>query len=219
MLIIHLFLLAGRQIRIGRTCWLTHARLALRDYVRKYQAACRRLQAKVDLECTCSFTRCLSLRRTRHLHYLRVTIIYVLLIITLLLGFVRWVYVDLAREIGTHHCGGVLRVGLGHFRCVIDAANERRPPITNDIESVNRDGLVLPVPVVLCPSCAHMMRAHGHASLRRLFYLRCVCISLASLGQVQNAVRTADCTILLGQTIELVLARLGSARLQLHLRE
>ena len=63
------------------------------------------------------------------------------------------------------------------------------------------------------------MRAHGHAALSRFFYLRCVCISLASLRQVQNAVRAADCSVLLGQTIELVLACLGPARLQLHLRK
>jgi hypothetical protein len=36
---------------------------------------------------------------------------------------------------------------------------------------------------------------------------------------VQNAVRTADRSILLGQTVELVLACLGPTRLQLHLRE
>ena len=111
----------------------------------------------------------------------------------------------------------MLRVGLGHVRCVVHAAYQRRPSVAHDVESVDGDRLVLPVAVVLCS--AHLMRAHGHAALRRFFYLRCVCIGLASLGQVQNAVRTADRPILLGQTVELVLACLGPARLQLHLRE
>ena len=101
MLIVHLLLLTRCQVRIGRACWLTHARLALGDDVWKHEAASGRLQAEVDLECTCSSSGGLSLGRTRHLHDLRVTV-YDVVLRALFLRFVRWLHFYLPREVGAH---------------------------------------------------------------------------------------------------------------------